>query len=54
MRVGETQGDRTAIDDGVKAGETVISEGQIKLQPGMRVRIDPNAGLTPMSPLPRL
>ncbi len=54
VRVGETQGDRTAIDDGVKAGETVISEGQIKLQPGMRVRIDPNAGLTPMSPLPRL
>ena len=54
VHVGETQGERIAIADGVKAGETVISEGQIKLQPGMRVRIDPKAGLAPMNPLPRL
>ena len=54
VRVGETQGDRVAISEGLKPGETVISEGQIKLQPGMRVRIDPKAGLAPMNPLPRL
>ena len=54
VRVGEAQGDQVAINEGVKAGETVITEGQIKLQPGMRVRIDPKAGLAPMNPLPRL
>ncbi len=54
VRVGETQGDRVAISEGLKPSETVISEGQIKLQPGMRVRIDPKAGLAPMNPLPRL
>jgi RND family efflux transporter MFP subunit len=54
VHVGEAQGDRVAIDDGVKPGDTIVSEGQIKLQPGMRVRIDPKAGLPPMNPLPRL
>ncbi|HMN73953.1 MAG TPA: efflux RND transporter periplasmic adaptor subunit [Rhodoblastus sp.] len=54
VRVGETQGDRIEIADGVKAGEMVVSEGQVKLFPGMRVRVDPNAGLAPMTPLPKL
>ena len=54
VRIGETQGDRVEIVDGVKTGETVVSEGQIKLFPGMRVRIDPKAGLAPMNPMPKL
>ena len=54
VRVGETHGDRVEIADGVKAGETVVSEGQVKLFPGMRVRIDPKAGLPPMNPMPKL
>ena len=54
VRVGETHGDRVEIADGVKAGETVVSEGQVKLFPGMRVRIDPKAGLAPMNPMPKL
>lgn len=54
VRVGETQGDRVEIADGVKTGETVVSEGQVKLFPGMRVRIDPKAGLPPMNPMPKL
>ncbi|MFO1168412.1 MAG: efflux RND transporter periplasmic adaptor subunit [Rhodoblastus sp.] len=54
VRVGETQGDRIEIAEGVKAGELAVTEGQIKLFPGMRVRIDPNAGLAPMKPLPKL
>ena len=54
VRVGETQGDRVEIADGVKAGETVVSEGQVKLFAGMRVRIDPKAGLAPMNPMPKL
>ena len=54
VRVGETQGDRVAIAEGVKAGEIIVSQGQIKLFPGMRVRIDTKAGLAPLTPLPRL
>ena len=54
VRVGETQGNRIEMAEGVKAGETVVTEGQVKLFPGMRVRIDPNAGLAPMNPMPKL
>jgi len=54
VRVGETQGEQIKISDGVKAGETVVGEGQVKLFPGMRVRIDPKAGLAPMNPMPKL
>ncbi len=54
VRVGETQGDRIEMVEGVKAGETVVTEGQVKLFPGMRVRIDPKAGLAPMNPMPKL
>ena len=54
LGIGLRQGDRVEIVDGVKTGETVVSEGQIKLFPGMRVRIDPKAGLAPMNPMPKL
>lgn len=54
VRVGETQGDRIEIVEGVKAGEKVVSEGQVKLFQGMRVRVDPKAGLPPMNPMPKL
>lgn len=54
VRVGETQGDRIEIAEGVRAGEKIVSEGQVKLFPGMRVRIDPKAGLPPMNPMPKL
>ena len=45
VRTGEVKGDEVAILDGVKPGETVIAEGQIKLQNGADVVIDPNARL---------
>ncbi len=54
VRLGETQRDRIEITEGVKAGENVVSEGQVKLFPGMRVRIDPKAALAPMNPMPKL
>ncbi|MFT4098708.1 MAG: efflux RND transporter periplasmic adaptor subunit [Rhodoblastus sp.] len=54
VRLGETQRDRIEIAEGVKAGENVVSEGQVKLFPGMRVRIDPKAALAPMNPMPKL
>ena len=45
VRTGEIREDRVAILDGVKAGEKVVSEGQLKLQADARVRVDPNAEL---------
>jgi membrane fusion protein (multidrug efflux system) len=53
VRPGDTREDKVAITEGIKAGELVVSEGQIKLQPNARVRIDPNAGLKPQNPRPR-
>jgi membrane fusion protein (multidrug efflux system) len=53
VRTGDTREDRVAINEGIKPGELVVSEGQIKLQPNARVRIDPNAGLQPQNPRPR-
>ena len=32
------------IDKGVRPGETVVTEGQLRLEPGSRVTTDPNAG----------
>jgi membrane fusion protein (multidrug efflux system) len=45
VRVGETREGRVSIIEGVNAGDEVVSEGQLKLQPGARVRIDPDARL---------
>jgi membrane fusion protein (multidrug efflux system) len=53
VRPGDTREDKVAITEGVKPGELVVSQGQIKLQPNARVRLDPNAGLQPLSPRPR-
>ena len=53
VRTGEVREDRIAILDGVKAGDRVISEGQIKLTPNALVRVDPQAGLKPSATLPK-
>ncbi|HEY1736173.1 MAG TPA: efflux RND transporter periplasmic adaptor subunit [Methylovirgula sp.] len=53
VRPGDTQGDRVAILSGVNEGEMVVSEGQLKLQTGARVKIDPKAGLVPPPVLPK-
>jgi membrane fusion protein, multidrug efflux system len=53
VRPGDTQEDRVAILSGVNEGEMVVSEGQLKLQTGARVRIDPKAGLIPPAVLPK-
>lgn len=53
VRTGEVKGDRVAIVDGVAAGEQVVTQGQLKLFPNARVRIDANAALQPASPQPR-
>ncbi|HTJ02822.1 MAG TPA: efflux RND transporter periplasmic adaptor subunit [Methylovirgula sp.] len=53
VKTGEERGDRVVITSGVKAGELVVSEGQLKLQSGARVKIDRNAGLKAPAVLPK-
>ena len=53
VRTGETRDTKVALLDGVKPGEVVIAEGQIKLQNGASVVIDPNAKLVPPSVRPK-
>jgi RND family efflux transporter MFP subunit len=53
VRVGQTQGDRVAIVEGLKAGEQVVTSGQLKLQPGATVKIDNADALKPPAEMPR-
>jgi membrane fusion protein, multidrug efflux system len=43
VRIGATHEDRVAIIEGIEPGALVVSEGQLKLQSGGRVRIDLSA-----------
>jgi membrane fusion protein, multidrug efflux system len=52
VRLGESREGRVALLEGVKPGEKVVSQGQIKLLPNAAVRIDPNAALTPATVRP--
>ncbi len=52
MRLGDTRGERVAISEGVKPGDKVVTQGQIKLQPNAPVTIEANSGLPPQNPLP--
>ena len=45
VRTGDSRGDRVAIVEGLAAGERVVTQGQVKLQPNARVKIDPEAAL---------
>jgi membrane fusion protein, multidrug efflux system len=53
VRVGDTQGDRIAILEGVNAGEEIVTSGQLKLQPGAAVKIDNSQTLKPPAELPK-
>ena len=53
VRLGDVRGDRVAIVEGVKAGERVVTAGQIKLQANMPVTIDESAALPPPAETPR-
>jgi membrane fusion protein, multidrug efflux system len=53
VRTGETRGDKIAIVEGLKPGERVVTEGQIRLQPGARVKIGTGALAGAPSVLPR-
>jgi len=47
VKVGATRGERIAIEEGVQAGEQVVTGGQIKLQVNSPVTIDPAPALPP-------
>src|SRR6204780_2056569 len=53
VKVGPAQGERIAIEDGLRAGERVVTAGQIKLQAYMPVTIDEAAALPPPTETPR-
>ncbi len=53
VKTSDKRGDRVAIVEGVSVGERVVTEGQLKLQPNARVRIDDAGGLQKPSTLPR-
>jgi membrane fusion protein (multidrug efflux system) len=53
VRTGEVHDDKVAILDGIKAGEKVVTQGQLKLQAGARVRPDFDAKLTPLAIRPK-
>ncbi|MGD0561928.1 MAG: efflux RND transporter periplasmic adaptor subunit [Roseiarcus sp.] len=53
VRVGATRGERIAIEEGVKAGERVVTAGQIKLQAHSPVVIDESGALPPPVQTPK-
>jgi membrane fusion protein (multidrug efflux system) len=52
VRVGEARADRVALLEGVKPGEKVVTQGQIKLQPNAPARIEEGAAMTPAAVRP--
>ncbi len=46
VTIRSTQGPLAIIGDGLKAGETVVVDGQMILKPGSKVRIKANGGVT--------
>jgi multidrug efflux pump subunit AcrA (membrane-fusion protein) len=53
VKVGPARGERIAIAEGLRAGEQVVTAGQIKLQAYMPVTIDETASLPPPAETPR-
>ena len=53
VRVGPSQGDEVALLEGVKAGEQVITSGQLKLHPDAAIKIDNSRPLTPQAERPK-
>ena len=54
VRISDTREDRVSISEGLQQGELVVVAGQLKLQPGARVRVDNSQPLTPPAERPRI
>ncbi len=44
VRVGRTIGDKAVIAEGLQPGETVVTDGQLRLAPGTRIEVKKGAG----------
>ena len=53
VRTGQVRDGRVAITFGLKAGEQVVTTGQLKLNPGAAIRIDNTQPLTPPTVRPK-
>jgi membrane fusion protein (multidrug efflux system) len=53
VRVGPSQGDEVAVLEGVRAGEQVVTSGQLKLHPDAAIKIDNSRPLTPAAERPK-
>jgi membrane fusion protein (multidrug efflux system) len=53
VKVGPARGERIAVTDGLRAGQQVVTAGQVKLQAFMPVTIDEAAALPPPAETPR-
>lgn len=53
VRTGDSRGEKVAILEGVKPGERLVVEGQIRLQPGARVKLAPGSLAGASGALPR-
>ncbi len=54
VRTGQTREGRVAITSGISAGEVVVTTGQLKLNPGARIRVDNSQPLERSGERPRL
>jgi multidrug efflux system membrane fusion protein len=52
VKVVRTAGDTTLLEDGVRAGETVVTDGHLRLTPGARVEVKTLSAFTGESPKP--
>lgn len=50
VRTGERRGGLVVVSEGLKAGEQVVSAGQLKLTPGAAIRVTPDKALKPSAP----
>jgi membrane fusion protein (multidrug efflux system) len=53
VKAGDAREDRIVLLQGVAPGDKVVAEGQIKLQPGAAVKIDPSDSMKPQAVRPR-
>jgi multidrug efflux system membrane fusion protein len=50
VKLGQRQGDRVVVDEGVKAGEQVVVRGQLGVTPGGKVRVMATGDGAPTAP----
>jgi membrane fusion protein (multidrug efflux system) len=53
VTTGQVRDDRVAVTSGLKAGEVVVTTGQLKLNNGGHVKIDNSQALKPPAELPK-